>query len=97
MLFVVGSQMYERNDVVFASYGLLLVIAMSNAAWTTLLTRRKLSKFKIDLGRRGTLGSLLMHDRRSRYSTKTNGRPVSRHDFGFEIEPQPAAPLALVP
>ena len=46
MLFVVGSQIYVRDDVVFASYGLLLVMAVSNAAWATLLARRNFSHFK---------------------------------------------------
>ena len=46
MLYVVGSQQYVRNDVVFASYGLLLVVAVSNEAWAMRAARRNFSHFK---------------------------------------------------
>jgi hypothetical protein len=46
MLFVVASQNYVRDDVVFASYGLLLVMAVSNETWVMRLARRNFSQFK---------------------------------------------------
>lgn len=45
LLLVIGGQMYAK-DVILASYGLFLVVAISNAAWTAVTERRDFSRIE---------------------------------------------------